>query len=148
MHILYLACMLGCFSPVQLFATPWTVARQTPLSIQDSASKNTGMGCQALFQDLYLECVPIHMSYISSTQQPNRASGYYAGQCRLKRSLLMLKSLNPACFEQTPGDDEGQGSLACCSPWGRKETDMTQQLNNIKPAFHILPNVLLNNTRL
>ena len=23
--------------------------------------------------------------------------------------------------EQAPGDGEGQGSLACCSPWGRKE---------------------------
>ena len=28
-------------------------------------------------------------------------------------------------FEQTPGDGEGQGSLECCSPWGRKELDMT-----------------------
>ena len=28
-------------------------------------------------------------------------------------------------FEQTLGDSEGQGSLACCSPWGRKESDMT-----------------------
>ena len=26
---------------------------------------------------------------------------------------------------QTPGDGEGQGSLACCSPWGHKESDMT-----------------------
>ena len=33
-------------------------------------------------------------------------------------------------FEQTPGDGEGQRSLACCSPWGRKESDMTSQLNN------------------
>ena len=33
-------------------------------------------------------------------------------------------------FEQAPGDGEGQGGLACCSPWGRKETDMTEQLNN------------------
>ena len=33
-------------------------------------------------------------------------------------------------FEQAPGDDEGQGSLACCSPWGHKELDMTEQLNN------------------
>ena len=33
-------------------------------------------------------------------------------------------------FEQTVGDDEGQGSLACCSPWGRKESDMTEQLHN------------------
>ena len=34
-------------------------------------------------------------------------------------------------FEQTPGDSEGQGSLGCFSPWGRKELDMTEQLNNI-----------------
>ena len=32
-------------------------------------------------------------------------------------------------FEQAPGDGEGQGSLECCSPWGRKESDM-EQLNN------------------
>ena len=35
-------------------------------------------------------------------------------------------------FEQTLGDGEGQGSLACCNPWGRKELDMTEQLNNNK----------------
>ena len=33
-------------------------------------------------------------------------------------------------FEQTLGDSEGQGSLACCSPWGCKVLDMTYQLNN------------------
>ena len=33
-------------------------------------------------------------------------------------------------FEQVLGDGEGQGSLVCCSPWGRKESDMTDQLNN------------------
>ena len=33
-------------------------------------------------------------------------------------------------FEQAPGDIEGQGSLVCCSPWGHKESDMTEQLNN------------------
>ena len=27
-------------------------------------------------------------------------------------------------YEQAPGDGEGQGSLASCSPWGRKELDM------------------------
>ena len=33
-------------------------------------------------------------------------------------------------FKQTPGDSEGQGSLACCSPPGHKELDTTEQLNN------------------
>ena len=32
--------------------------------------------------------------------------------------------LNGHKFEQTPGDSEGQGSLACCSPSGHKELDM------------------------
>ena len=32
-------------------------------------------------------------------------------------------------FEQTPGIGDGQGSLVCCSPWGHKESDMTEQLN-------------------
>ena len=32
--------------------------------------------------------------------------------------------LNGHEFEQAPGVDDGQGSLACCSPWGRKESDM------------------------
>jgi len=32
-------------------------------------------------------------------------------------------------FEQAPGVGDGQGSLACCSSWGCKESDMTEQLN-------------------
>ena len=38
--------------------------------------------------------------------------------------------LNGHEFEQTLGDSGGQGSLACYSSWGGKESDMTQCLNN------------------
>ena len=38
--------------------------------------------------------------------------------------------LNGYEFEQTPRDSEGQESLACCSSWGHKVSDMTEQLNN------------------
>ena len=38
--------------------------------------------------------------------------------------------LNGHEFEQTPGDHEGQGSLARCSPWGCKESDVTERLNS------------------
>ena len=34
-------------------------------------------------------------------------------------------------LEQTTGDCEGQWSLVCCSPWGHKESDRTEQMNNI-----------------
>ena len=33
-------------------------------------------------------------------------------------------------FEQAPGDDERQGRLLCCSPWGHKESDMTERLTH------------------
>ena len=40
--------------------------------------------------------------------------------------------LNGHGFEQILGDSEEQGSLVCCSPWGHKESDMTEQLRNNK----------------
>ena len=40
--------------------------------------------------------------------------------------------LNGHEFEQAPGDGEEQESLACCSPWGHKEADRTERLNNNK----------------
>ena len=46
--------------------------------------------------------------------------------------------LNGHEFEQTPGDGEGQGGLACCSSWDCKESDMTEWLNtttNIHEAW-------------
>ena len=33
-------------------------------------------------------------------------------------------------FEQALGVGDGQGGLACCGPWGHKELDVTQKLNN------------------
>ena len=37
--------------------------------------------------------------------------------------------LNGDEFEKSPGVDDGQGGLACCSPWDCKESDMTEQPN-------------------
>ena len=37
--------------------------------------------------------------------------------------------LDGQAFEQTTEDGEGQGSLVCCSPLGRKESDTTERLN-------------------
>ena len=52
--------------------------------------------------------------------------------------------LNGHEIEQAPGVGDGQGGLACCSPWGRKESDRTERLNwterqsNYRPRlYHI-----------
>ena len=38
--------------------------------------------------------------------------------------------LNGHEFEQAPGDGDRQGGLACCSPWGHKESDTTERLSS------------------
>ena len=43
--------------------------------------------------------------------------------------------LNGYEFEQTLGDNEGQGTLVCCSSWGHKELDTNEWLNNKKGIF-------------
>ena len=43
--------------------------------------------------------------------------------------------LNGHEFEYTPGIGDGQGSLACCSPWGHKESDMTERLSWLNSLY-------------
>ena len=66
--------------------------------------------------------------------------------CRLKWEQGSNHRLNGHEFEQTLGDGEGQGSLACCSPRGHKESDTTERLNNSSnkaPTLggHVIPTV-------
>ena len=51
--------------------------------------------------------------------------------------------LNGNEFEQAPGVGDGQGSLACYSPWGHKESDITEWLNWIASNVELLSMCLL-----
>ena len=55
-----------------------------------------------------------------------KIEGRRTGQQRM-RCLDGITDLMDECI--IPGVDDGQGSLACCSPWGHKESDMTERLN-------------------
>ena len=44
------------------------------------------------------------------------------GRQRMRKLGGIINSMEIE-FDQTPGDDEGQWSLVCCSPWGNKELD-------------------------
>ena len=48
------------------------------------------------------------------------------GRRRGRQRMRWLDGNNDSMDEQTLGDSEGQGSLACCSPWGSKELDLTE----------------------
>ena len=46
----------------------------------------------------------------------------------------VIDSMDMSLSKQTLGDGEGQGSLACCSPWGCRESGMTEGVNNSHPV--------------
>ena len=49
---------------------------------------------------------------------------------RVDEMVGWYHQINAHEFEQAPGDGEGQGGLVCCSPWGLKESIVTERLNN------------------
>ena len=51
------------------------------------------------------------------------------GRQRMRRLDGVMDSMDTE-FEQRLGDSEAQGRLACCSPWGHKESDSAERLNN------------------
>ena len=50
----------------------------------------------------------------------------------------IINSMDLIELEQIPGDGDGQGSLVCCSPWGQKELDMIEGLNDSNNNSHLL----------
>ena len=52
--------------------------------------------------------------------------------------------LNGHEFEHAPGVGDGQGSLVCCSPWGLKESDTTEQMNWTELKTALMQNQMSN----
>ena len=51
------------------------------------------------------------------------------GQQRMRRMNGITDSMDMISVSQALGVGDGQGSLACCSPWGHRESDTTEKLN-------------------
>ena len=68
-----------------------------------------------------------HLMQRTDSLEKTKMLGRIEGRRRRGSSGLegWIASLSQHEFEQTPGDSEGQRSLACCSPWGGKESDAT-----------------------
>ena len=71
------------------------------------------------------------MQTVDSLEKTLMLEKLRAGEKRATEDELVewRYQLNGHEFEQALGIADGQGSLACCSPWGCKESDMTEQVN-------------------
>ena len=66
--------------------------------------------------------VDVFLKFSCFLCDPTGVGNLISGSSAFSNSSLYI---NGHEFEQTSGDSEGQKSLACCSPWGHKDSDMT-----------------------
>ena len=77
-------------------------------------------------------------------KDPDAGKGWEQKGARMRWEQRMrwldgiTNSMDKSLFEQTQGDDEGRGGLACCSTCGHKGSDTTYWLNNNSCAFYVL----------
>ena len=94
----------------------------------DFPGKNIGVGCNFLFQGIFLtQGSNPQLLHILHWQKDWRLKEKGAAEHELAGWLHWL---NAHESEQTLGEREGQENLVGCHPWGHKESDTTQHLNN------------------
>ena len=122
-HLRIDAFKLWCWR--RLFSVPWT-ARKLNQSILKEIFPEYSLEGLMLKLKLQYFC---HLMQRANSLEKDLDAGKDWGQKEKREAEDEMvgwhHQLNGHEFEQTPRDSEGQGSLACCSPRGHKESDMT-----------------------
>ena len=111
----------------RLLRVPWTAWRSNQSILKEISPEYS---LEGLMQKLKLQYFG-HLIQRGNSLEKFLILGNIEGKRRRGRQRMRwLDGINGHEFEQTSGDGEGQGSLACCSPCRHKELDTTEQLNN------------------
>ena len=121
--------LLNCDVGERLLRGPWTAGRSNQSMLKEISSKYS---LQRLMLKLKLQYFGLLMRRTDSLEKTLMLGKIEVRRRRGWQRMRWLDGItdNEHEFEQTLGDSEEQGSLACCSPWGCKESNMTWQLNN------------------
>ena len=107
---------------------PWTARRSNKSILKEI---NPGISLEGMMLKLKLQYFGHLMRRVDSLEKPLMLGGIGGRRRRGRQRMRWLDGITSSMheFEQTPGVGDGQGGLACCDSWGRKESDMTELLN-------------------
>ena len=106
-----------------------------PYAIQrfpTSSEISPGCSLEGLMLKLKLQYFGQLMWRVDSLEKTLMLGGIWGRRRRGRQRMRWLNGITDSMdieFEWTPGVGDGQGGLACCDSWGRKESDTTEQLN-------------------
>ena len=112
----------------RLLRVPWT-ARRSNQSILKEISRWCSL--EGLMLKLKLQYLATWREKLTHWKNPDAGRDWGQEEKWMTEDEMVgwHHALNGHEFGWTPGVGDGQGSLACCSPWGHKESDMTEWLN-------------------
>ena len=112
----------------RLLRVPWTVRR----SNQSNLKISPGCSLEGMMLKLKLQYLGHLMGRVDSLEKTLMLGGTWGQKEKGTTEDEMAgwhHRLDGQEFGWTPGLGDGQGGLACCNSWGRKESDTTEQLN-------------------
>ena len=120
----------------RLLRVPWTARRSNQSILKEINSEYSLEGLMAEASIIW----PPDVKSRLIRKDPDVGKGWRQEEKEMTEDEMVgwHHRLNGHEFEQAPGVGEGQGSLVCCSPWGLKESDRTEQLH-----FHFLSLLLI-----
>ena len=106
---------------------PWTTRRSNQSILKEIIHEYSLKGLMLKLKLQYFGHLMQRTDLFEKTLMLEKIEGGRRGRQRMRWLDGITDSTD--VFEQAPGVGDGQGGLACCSPWGRKELDTTEQLN-------------------
>ena len=122
----------------RLRRVPWTAGRSNQSILKEIKPEHTLKGLMLKLKLQYPGHLMQRADLLEKTLMLGKIEGRRRkGWQRTRRLDGISNSMDK--YEQAPGDGEGQRNLACCSPWGHKESDMTEWLNSNKlNKYHVI----------
>ena len=107
---------------------PWTARRSNKSILKEISTEYT---LEGLMLKLKLQYFGLLMRRTDSGKDPDAGKDWRQEEKGVKEDEIIgwYHWLNGYEFEWAPGTGDGQGGLACYSPWGRKESNMKERLN-------------------
>ena len=117
----------------RLLRVPWTARRSNQSTLKEISPEYS---LEWLMLRLKLQCSDHLMWRTDSGKDRDAGKDWRQEEKGMTDDEMVRRHpwLNGHEFEQTLEDKEGHGSLLCCSPWGHKELDMTEQINHSSKA--------------
>ena len=110
----------------RLLRVPWTAWRSNQSILKDISP---GISLERMMLKLKLQYFGHLMRRVGSFEKTLMLGRIGGRRRRGRQRMRWHHRLNAFEFGWTPGVGDGQGGLACCNSWGRKESDMTERLN-------------------